>query len=562
MGQHQGHCPIRNNQFDKAMPDEHTLGTVLKQAGYHTMAIGKWGLQGKAPDWPGHPMKHGFDEFFGFLEHVSGHVYYHDDKHPLRDGYDDVTAKYSDVYSTDLFTARAKRYIVDRTSEKAGEPFFLYLAYTAIHNALQVPDSPYPAGYGKAGGMQWPVTPVPAMKDKWLFPDYANAAGWTDPMKRYATMARRLDDGVGDVLQLLKDLKIDQDTLVVFSSDNGPANEGGGDPRFFDSWGPFDGLKRDCWEGGVREPTIAWWPGHVKSNVVNDHVSGFWDWMPTFAEVAGVVPPAKTDGVSLMPTLTGRGTQRDRGFVYGEYFVNAKNAASEDVFARKHVTGRGQQQLVRIGDLVGVRVQIKKPEDPLRLYDVMKDPHEDHELTNDPKYADVLARMRELLVAARRPAAEAPRPYDAVPLPATNGQPGNGGHLKTTVYEGSWPWMPDLDALTPGITRMSEGLQTADKSGVAYRFTGFVHAPADGEYTIALTSDGGAELWLHESHLIDDDFKRSGQSVSAKVLLAAGWHPIKLFYRHEKGEPKLELKWAVPGQAEAVLPATAFAAGD
>ena len=99
LGQHQGHCPIRDNQFDKAMPDNHTLATVLKQAGYHTVAIGKWGLQGRQEEkWPGHPLRHGFDEFFGYLEHVSGHIYYHDNKHPLRDNWETITEKYQNIY--------------------------------------------------------------------------------------------------------------------------------------------------------------------------------------------------------------------------------------------------------------------------------------------------------------------------------------------------------------------------------------------------------------------------------------------------------------------------------
>jgi arylsulfatase A-like enzyme len=560
LGQHQGHCAIRDNQFDKALPDNHTLATVLKQAGYHTMCIGKWGLQGEKPNYPGHPLKHGFDEFFGFLEHVSGHTYYHDESKPLRDGYEDVTAKYTDIYSTDLFTARAKKLVKDRAASPDHEPFFLYLAYTAVHNPLHIPGGPYPAGAGLSGGVQWPLAPTHETRDKWLHPDYADKP-WTDPMKRYATMARRLDDGVGDLLQTLRDLHIDDNTLVVFTSDNGPANEAGSDPRNFDSWGPFDGFKRDVWEGGVREPTIVRWPGHVKENIKSNLVSGFWDWMPTFAETAGLVPPAQSDGVSLLPTLTGSGTQRSRGFVYVEYFVKGKNPASADVFRRKHVTGREQQQILRMGDLVGIRTQIKSADDPLRLYNVVTDPHEDHNLAADSAYAQTLATIRTMIATCRRPNASAPRPYDNQLLPAVSIE-AKTGILHASRYEGSWPWVPDFDALSATTSGESAGLDLKSQASDApfgMRFTGFLKVPADGEYTFSLSDDGGAQLWLHEAHLIDDDFNHTGAEVSEKILLKAGYHPMHLFYRHKSGPVKLQLEYSGPGVEKQPIPLAVFA---
>lgn len=555
MGQHQGNCAIRDNQFDKAMPDNHTLATVLKAAGYHTMAIGKWGLQGKEEDkWPGHPLRHGFDEFFGYLEHKSGHTYYHDDTHPLRDGWATVTEKYQDIYSTDLFTARAKKFIADHKVAKPGEPFFIYLAYTAIHNPLNIPGEYYPAGRGLKGGMQWPLKPTPATRNTWLHPDYTNAVtagvAWTEPMKRYATMARRLDDSIGDLLQLLRDLHIEDNTLVVFTSDNGPANEGGADPRLFDSWGKFDGLKRDCWEGGIHEPAIAWWPGRIAAKSKSGFVSGFWDWMPTFADVAGLVPPAQTDGVSLVPTLTGKGTQRDRGYAYGEYFVNMKNKVSAEVFARKGVTGRGQQQYIRIGDWAGVRTQIKDASDPIRLYNVAKDPHQDHNVASEPKNAAMVSRMTDLLLTARRPDSDAPRPYDDALLPAVAVKTVTNGVVKFAVYEGNWPWSPDFDALTPVRTGRVAGLDLSvltRESNVGVKFSGFIEVPADGNYTFRLTSDSGAQMWIHDAHLIGDDFHRTGTEASAAIPLRAGVHPFRIFYRHTTGKPLLKLEYTVQG---------------
>jgi arylsulfatase A-like enzyme len=570
LGQHQGTCPIRDNQFDKALPTNHTLATVLKAAGYHTVAIGKWGLQGAKPDYPGHPLRHGFDEFFGFLEHVSGHVYYHDAGKPLRENYNDVTAGYLDIYSTDLFTARAKKFITEHEAAKPDQPFFMYLAYTAIHNALQVPGGPYPAGAGRTGGLQWPPAPTPKTKDTWIVPEYAAATytaadgaikPWTDPMKRYATMARRLDDGVGDILQLLRDLGLDSNTLVVFTSDNGPANEAGSDPRLFDSWGPFDGFKRDCWEGGVREPTLVRWPGHVPAGKVSDQVSGFWDWMPTLAQAAGLTGPAQSDGVSLMPTLLGAGAQRSRGYAYVEYFFKGAQPASADVFRRKGVTGRGQQQVLRMGDFVGIRTQIKSADDPLRLYNVMTDPHEDHDLAADPAYAEILKRVRDELCSVHRPDADAPRPYDDEPLPALLAR-ATTGTVDADAYEGSWPWVPDFDALTPARTSRSAGLDLAARTrdeNIGIKFSGYIQAPAAGEYTFCITSDSGAQFWVNDAHVIDDDFNHDGSEVSAKVILAPGLHPFHLFYRHAAGAMRLELKYAGPGIEKQAVPASAFA---
>lgn len=567
-GQHQGHCPIRDNEFDWPLPEMHTLGSVLQQAGYHTGIIGKWGLAGKTEDPPAHPLRRGFDDFFGFLEHGVGHTYYHSPKHPLRDGFKNVGADYQDIYSTDLFTARAKKFI---TEQARGEhPFFLYLAYTAVHNALNVPGEPYPAGGGKNGGMQWPLKPTPQTRDTWIHPDYAPSAataGWTDPMRRYATMARRLDDGVGDLMQLLRDLDIDRDTLVIFTSDNGPANEGGGDPRFFDSWGPFDGFKRDCWEGGVREPTIVRWPSHIAPKQVNDTPSGFWDWMPTLAELAGQVPPAQSDGVSLLPTLVGRGTQRSRGYLYVEYNVAGKNEASDEVFARKGVTGRGQQQLVRIGDFVGVRTQITSHADPLRLYNVTQDPHEDHNLAGDAAYAGLLARMKDLMITARRPDLSARRPYDHELLPALDSAAAaklERGMLSYAAYDGKWPWTPDFDVLTPQASGLAKGLDLKVKPGAeqfGLRFGGYLEVPADGEYAFYLLSDSGGQMWLHESHLFDSDRKSPSGELCASAWLKAGWHPLRLFYRHETGKSELRLDWAGPGPAapRQQLPMTSLA---
>lgn len=587
LGQHQGNCAIRNNQFDKALPNNHTLATVLKQAGYYCGAIGKWGLAGQSglppvfdpASVPGHPLRRGFDEFFGFIDHAAGHVYYHDAEHPLYQDYTNVTASYANIYSTDLFFARAKKFVSEHAAASPAQPFFLYLAPTAVHAALQVPGGPFPAGAGIHGGLQWPLTPTPATVDSWIHPDYANATttyandvitgtNWSPAMKRYATMDRRLDDGVGDLLQLLRDLNLATNTLVIFSSDNGPANENdrgpySSDPRYFDSWGNMDGIKRDLWEAGVREPTIAWWPGKVSAGGVSDVVSAFWDWLPTFAEVSGQAPPAQADGVSLVPTLTGEGTQRSRGFLYFEYFIKAKFKVDAKLFARKRVTERGQLQSIRVGDFVAVRYAITNSAEPFRLYNVMADPHEDHDLAADPANAPLLGKVRELVKQVRRPDADAPRPYDRDLVPAANVTGQTDGKLNYAVYQGSWPWVPDFAALTPVSTGKADGLDLSvaapAKNNFGISYQGYVRIPADGEYTFYLTDDAGAQLWLHEAHFIDNDFNHTGAEVSATILLKAGMHPLRLFYRHGSGSANLNLKFSGPGLAKQTVPFAAFA---
>ena len=585
LGQHQGNCPIRNNQFDKALPNNHTLATVLKQAGYYCGAIGKWGLAGQSnlpPVYnpaaiPGHPLQHGFDEFFGFVDHAAGHVYYHDAEHPLYQDYTNVTASCSNIYSTDLFFARAKKFISDHESADPSQPFFLYLAPTAVHAALQVPGGPFPAGSGIHGGLQWPLTPTPATADTWIHPDYANATttftndvitstNWSATMKRYATMDRRLDDGVGDLLQLLRDLKIATNTLVIFSSDNGPANENDrgpytSDPRYFDSWANMDGIKRDLWEAGVREPTIAWWPGKISGGRVSDVISAFWDWMPTFAEVSGQAPPAQADGVSLLPTLTGAGTQRSRGFLYFEYFIKAKFKVDAKMFARKQVTERGQLQSIRVGDYVAVRYSITNSAAPFRLYNVIADPHEDHDLSADPANAALLSHIQDLVKQVRHPDPEAARPYDNDLVPAASTGEQTNGILDYAVYQGVWPWVPDFDALTSVATGKAAGLDVSvasQKNNFGVSFKGYIRVPADGKYTFHLADDSGAQLWLHEIHLIDDDFNHTGGEVSATIFLKAGLHPLRLFYRHGSGATNLSLKYSGPDLAKQSVPLTAF----
>src|SRR5581483_2040590 len=238
---------------------------------------------------------------------------------------------------------------------------------------------------------------------------------WPDVYKRYATSVRRIDDAVSDIVKLLQDLGIDNDTLVIFTSDNGPEIQSYIPNErlradFFGSYGPFDGIKRDCWEGGGRVPTFARWPGHIPSGKVVTRPSISYDWLRTFAEAAGLPAPARADGVSLLPELTGQGVQRDRGYLYFEYFESHRTP-SYAAFAPSHRGRlRQQMQMIRIEDYVGVRYDVQSQDDPLEIYNVRLDPEETNNLAAGMR--ELRARMKSRTLQARMPNPSAPRPYD------------------------------------------------------------------------------------------------------------------------------------------------------
>ncbi|HLJ56411.1 MAG TPA: sulfatase-like hydrolase/transferase [Chthonomonadaceae bacterium] len=579
-GVHQGHANVRDNQFDKALEDNHTLATVLKGAGYATAAIGKYGLQGETahePDWPAHPLKRGFDSYYGYMRHSDGHEHYPKEglyrgAKQVWDNRTEVSAGLDKCYTADLWTARAKKWIVDHRAAHPAQPFFMYLAYDTPHAVLELPTGPYPAGGGLHGGLQWLGRPGEMINtahgaiDSYYHTDYANATRddglnpatpekpWPDVYKRYATCVRRIDDGIGDIFQLLKDLKIDDNTLVVFTSDNGPSIESylkePYAPTFFGSYGPFDGIKRDLWEGGLRVPTIVRWPGHVAAGKVSALPSSSPDWMPTFAEAAGVTPPARTDGVSLLPALTGKGRQ-GRPLVYIEYFEQGRTPK----FAQFEPAHRGrlrrQMQALRIGDHLGVRYDIQRQSDDFEIYDVVKDPKEAHDLAGDPKYAGLQRELHEVSLQVRRPGGGVTRPYDAELVPSVRASDSVGG-LSYRLVEGSFPWVPQIDPTVTGRTGSARTLAVpAEPKGrpFAVEFACLVEAPADGEYTFALAADTGAELRIHGATVIDADFGyRSGTEVRETIRLQRGLHPLRLTYVHRgAGEPSLTVRWSGPG---------------
>ncbi len=368
-GLHTGHSYVRGNKEIKPMGQlplpagTPTMPRMLKQAGYTTALIGKWGLGG--PDSTGTPNRQGFDYFFGYLCQRHAHNYYpeflfrNDQRVPLKnkvagnrlDGAGVATEKVE--YSYDLMAADALKFV----EENKKGPFFLYLAITIPHANNEA---------GKKG-MEVPDYGIYADRD------------WPDAQKGHAAMISRLDRDMGRLTRKLKDLGIEDNTIVFFTSDNGPHREGGADPDFFDSNGPLRGIKRDLYEGGIRVPLIARWPGRIAAGTTSDHVSAFWDFLPTFATLGGAEPPARTDGLCMVPTLLNiSDKQKEHEFLYWEFHE------------------RGSNQAVRMGRWKAVRFGATGK---LELYDLETDLGETHDIA--AQHPDVVAKIKDYLATAR-----------------------------------------------------------------------------------------------------------------------------------------------------------------
>jgi arylsulfatase A-like enzyme len=368
-GKHTGHARIRGNSGPDLLPGDVTMAEVLKGAGYTTGVIGKWGLG--AAGTTGVPNKQGFDFWYGYLDQRNAHHYYppflwRNEGKDLFPG----NPKLRTHYSHDLFTKEALKFI-DLNREK---PFFLYMAYTLSHVDLDVPaDSKGPyvgklgeeTPYGKPGGQHY-------RHEK-------------QPRATFAGMTSRLDRDVGRILDYVKKLGIDDNTLMIFSSDNGPTSAGGADPKFFDGNGGFRGIKRDLYEGGIRMPMIARWPGRIKAGSTTDHISAHWDVLPTFAALAGVKAPSNIDGISFAPTLFGKkAAQKEHDYLYWEFYE------------------KGGKQAVRQGDWKAVRVGLtKNAKAPIELYNLAKDDGEENNLAK--ANPEVVKRMAAIIKSASAP---------------------------------------------------------------------------------------------------------------------------------------------------------------
>jgi arylsulfatase A-like enzyme len=368
-GFHMGHAWIRGNGDYPLRPEDVTLGEVLREAGYRTAVIGKWGLG--VAGTTGQPDKQGFEYSFGFLDHRHAHRQYTD--HLWRNG-QRVAVDLERDYANDLFTREAAAFMGRRDAR----PFFLYLNYTVPHAELRVPEESL-----KAFGRRFPEKPfVNAEADARpagaAFE--ARSLGYRSqqtPHAAFAAMITRMDRDIGRLLELLRERGLERNTLVLFTSDNGPHKEGGADPEFFRSSGALRGIKRDLYEGGIRVPMIARWTGTIPAGRVSDHVWAHWDMLPTLAEIARAQTPAAIDGLSMARALRGE-RQKTHEFLYWEFHE------------------RGFQQAVRMGKWKAVRL---KPEAPLELYDLESDLAEQRNVAADEP--DVVARIESYLKTAR-----------------------------------------------------------------------------------------------------------------------------------------------------------------
>jgi arylsulfatase A len=351
-GKHTGHTYIRGNkeiqpEGQYPIPDTAlTIAESFKKAGYTTGLFGKWGLG--AMGSTGDPLKHGIDRFYGYNCQRQSHRYYPDhlwDDNKKIALEENGALRYTKTYAPDLIQQQALRFI----NENAQQPFLLFLTYTLPHAELLVPDdSIYQQYKGK-------FEETPSQGN-----DYgrnALVAGYTSqafPHATFAAMVSRLDKYVGDVMAQLKRSGIDENTLVIFTSDNGPHIEGGADPVFFNGAGGLRGVKRDLYEGGIRVPFIARWPGKIKPGTKNNFTGAFWDMFSTLTQIAGITAPSNTDGVSFVPALTLAKGQKEHAYLYWEFH--------ED----------GGRQAVRKGKWKAVRYQVNKNK-AVELYDLSND---------------------------------------------------------------------------------------------------------------------------------------------------------------------------------------------
>ena len=401
-GKHTGHSYIRGNDElplrgdvwrdpelegqRPLLPGTETIGTLLQNQGYVTGAVGKWGLGG--PKSTGHPNEQGFDFWYGYLCQRIAHNYYpthlwsNQKKHILegnpyffphqrfpedrdpedRSAYD---AYKGEQYSMDLMAEEARRFIRDNKDR----PFFLYLPFPVPHVSLQVPEDSLAEYEG-----EFPDTP------------YLGDQGYTPhprPRAAYAAMITRMDREIGRILDLLKELGLEDNTLVMFSSDNGPTFNGGTDSTFFNSAGPLRGLKTQLFEGGIRVPMIARWPGRIRPGSTTDHISAFQDVLPTIADLLNITPPEDIDGTSFLPTLLDQPEkQKKPEFLYWEHRGN---------------------QAVRMGDWKAYRESVDRE---IELYNLKEDIAESRNVAE--QNPDILNRMQNIMETARTPSEHFP----------------------------------------------------------------------------------------------------------------------------------------------------------
>ena len=380
-GQHTGHTFVRGNkevqpegQFP--IPDKlEILPEMLREAGYVSGIFGKWGLG--FPGSEGEPLKQGFDVFYGFNCQRLGHHYYpyhlwDNEKKVMLDA---NVGEAKGTYAPTLIHDRTLKFIEDN---KDG-PFFCFVATIIPHAELAAPEEYMERFRGKLPEVKKykGVDSGPRLRE-------GPYQSQDEPRTAFAAMIALLDDQVGEIVAKTEELGIAENTLIIFTSDNGAHQEGGADPNFFDSNGQYRGHKRDLYEGGVHVPMIAYWPGQIKEGTTSGLISAFWDMVPTFTDLAGLPEPESTDGISIVPTLVNQGDQTEHPYLYWEFHE------------------RGGRIAVRMGKWKGVRYDVlKKPNKPMELYDLSKDPSERNNIAK--AHPEVVQRITKIMKNARTP---------------------------------------------------------------------------------------------------------------------------------------------------------------
>ncbi|MEM1228281.1 MAG: arylsulfatase [Planctomycetota bacterium] len=382
-GLHMGHVHVRGNaggpdMSRQSLRDEDlTVSELLRAAGYRTGLFGKWGLGDDAPGGQaGRPRNQGFDEFYGYLNQVHAHNYYpeflwrNETREPLRNvvqranrSYGGFTGGWATTkvdYSHDLIADEACKFIRQSHPDETGKPFFLYLSLT-------IPHANNEATRALGNGQEVPNVDLYEDQD------------WSEPDKGQAAMISRMDGDIGRILELLDELKLAEDTVVMFSSDNGPHNEGGHNPDRFSPAGPLRGMKRALYEGGIRVPMIVRWPGTTPAGVVSEHVGYFGDLMATVADLGGTTAPSGLDSLSFAPTIMGNAeAQSKHRYLYWEFYE------------------QGGRQAVRSGRWKAVRQPWMSP--TIELYDLNEDIGEQHNVADS--HPDIVRRMTDWMSEA------------------------------------------------------------------------------------------------------------------------------------------------------------------
>lgn len=381
-GMHTGHTPVRGNkeiqpEGQHPIPDDtYTLGEALKKGGYVTGAFGKWGLG--YPGSEGDPVLQGFDVFYGYNCQRLGHNYYPDHLWSNNDSI--VLSGNKDhgrgQYAPELIQQKAISFL----EKNKDTTFFMYVPTIIPHAELAAPESIIAKHRGK-------YLPEKEYKGTDNGPGYRQGRyeSQKETHAAFVAMIEIMDTQVGEIMSKVKELGIEDNTIVVFTSDNGPHTEGGADPKYFNSNGDLKGVKRDLYEGGVRVPMMIKWPGKIKPGSKSNLISAFWDVLPTFSEVANVDVPSNLDGISFLPTLLGNTTeQKQHEYLYWEFHE------------------RGGRQAVRKGNWKAVKYNVlKHPNAPIELYDLSKDIGEKDNVAD--QYSEIVNDMERILKEARTP---------------------------------------------------------------------------------------------------------------------------------------------------------------